>query len=271
MSTKVQSVDELILQSPDRNNQAQFAEMWQILNEVRAKIDKHFNLTLDASVHDLANYGTKDGTTKGHLTAWSGDGVDWLIHSYMGTPARSFSNMHLTVWLGPEIDAPHFGMALGTIPDMFVYLDFIPRVDVTTDLEYLDRYYEPTNATFLEFEANPEFSPFVSRSLYMRQAQSRTSLCYKAEANATNIDLVRSAVHAKVDQWLQMVAKAKPVPVEAQAALAQRDLLVRRTIAQRDPANVMGEIIFGKQLTDRLVGTLWGQNRASKRPGAWQQ
>jgi hypothetical protein len=271
MSSTTQSVDELIQQSPDRNNQAQFQEMWQILCEVRGKIDAHFALTLDASVKDLADYGTADGSTKGHLTAWSGDEVDWLIHSYMGTPARSFSNMHLTVWLGPQIDVPHFGMALGTIPDMFVYLDLIPRVDLTTDLDYLDRYYEPSNATFLEFEANPAFSPFVSRCLYMRQAQSRTSLCYKAAPSAANIDLVRKAAHAKVDEWLQLVAAAKPVPVEQQAALAQRDLLVRRTISERDPANIMGEKIFGKDLTDRLVGTLWGHNRASKRPGAWQQ
>jgi hypothetical protein len=162
-------------------------------------------------------------------------------------------------------------MALGTIPDMFVYLDLVPRADLLTNLDYLDRYYEPRNARFLDFEGDAEFKPFVSRTLYMRQAQSRTSLCYMAKPTPANLDKVRKAAHEMLDQWLSFVDEAKPVPVEKQAQLAARDLFVRRAISERDPANVMGEKIFGKQLTDRLVGILWGNGRVLKRAGSWQQ
>lgn len=271
MSHVIQSVEELIKQSPDRNNQEYFTEMWKILCEVREKIDGRFTLQLDNSVADLEHYGSADGKTQGHLTALVGDEVDWMIHSYMGTPAQSFTNMHLTVWLGPQIDAPHFGMALGTIPDMFCYLDYLPRVDLMSDLDYLDRYFEPCNAQFLEFEADPSFKPFTSRSLYMRQAQSRTSLCYMAKTDQRNIDRIRTAAHTMIDRWLKNIDTARTVPVEQQAQLAARDLYVRRSISERDPANVMGEKIFGKPLTDRLVGALWGQNRQSNRAGSWQQ
>ncbi len=271
MTNVVQSVEELIQSAPGRNNEASFQTMWRILGDVRQKIADRFALTKHPSCADLADYGTPDGSTRGHLTAWTGDEIDWMIHSYMGTPAHSFSNMHLTVWLGPQIDAPHFGMALGTIPDMFVYLDYIPRTDVTVDLGYLDRYYEPQNKTFMDFEADPDFRPFVSRSLYMRQAQSRTSLCYMAPASASAIAKVEAAAHAAVDQWLLHVDAARQVPLAEQAALAARDQLVRRTIAQRDPANVMGEKIFGKELTDRLVGMLWGKELAANGAKGWQQ
>lgn len=271
MSSVIHSVEELIGQTPDRDNRLVFQQMWQLLGELRERIGKRFELSLDPSVADLASYGSADQSTKGHLTAWSGDEMDWLIHSFMGTPQRSFCNMHLTSWLGPQINVPHFGMAMGTIPDMFVYLDLVPRTDLTVDLDYLDKYYEPRNAAYLEFEADPEFTPFVSRSLYMRQAQSRTSICYMAKPTARNIERVRQAAHAMMDQWLQFIDAAKPVPVEQQATLAARDLHMRRSISERDPANVMGEKIFGKELTERLVGVLWGQGRQSKRAGSWQQ
>ncbi len=271
MSSVIQSVEELIQQAPDRNNQEHFKAMWQVLTELRDRIARRFALRLDPSVADLGVYGSPDGSTQGHLTAWAGEEIDWMIHSFMGTPAHSFTNMHLTVWLGPQLDVPHFGMALGTIPDMFCYLDLVPRSDLSVDLDALDRYYQPRNATYLAFEADPSFRPFTSRALYMRQAQSRTSLCYMSEATPENLEKIRCAAHEQLDQWLAWVDAALPVPAEQQAQLAARDLHVRRTISERDPANVMGEKIFGKELTDRLVGTLWGQSRQLPRAGSWQQ
>ena len=203
MSSIIQSVEELIQATPDRNNQDFFAEMWQVLTSLRERVDQRFPTRLDPSVTDLASYGAADGSTKGHLSASSSDEIDWMVHSFMGTPAHSFSNMHLTIWLGPQVKVPHFGMALGTIPDLFVYSDLVPRTDLMTDLDYLDRYYGPRNDTFLEFEANPEFRPFVSREIYMRVAQSRTSLCYVAKPSTKALTQVSRAAHELLDQWLR--------------------------------------------------------------------
>lgn len=271
MSSIMQSVEEMIGKTPDRDNQASFSALWGIMSALKERIAQRFSLSLDPSVADLANYGSADESTIGSLAAYSGDAIDWMIHSFMGTPSRSFCNMHLTVWLGPEIDVPHFGMALGTIPDIFCYLDFVPRVDLMADLDYLDRYYGERNQACLELEANPEFSPFVSRTLYMRQAQSRASFCHVAKAKPENLATIEKAAHLALDQWLALVDAARPVPAAAQPALAARDLLVRRAISERDPANIMGEKIFGKDMTERLVGTLWGKGRHSARPGNWPQ
>ena len=271
MSNVIQSVEELIDQTPDRDNQETFHQLWNILGELRSRIEGRFELKPDESTLDLASYKSQTGEGQGALTALSGSEIDWMIHSFFGTPAQSFSNMHLTTWLGPQIKVPHFGMALGTIPDLFVYLDYVPRVDIMTDLDYLDRYYEDQNRTFLDFEGDDEFKPFVSRTVYMRQAQSNCSLCYVAKPTAENIEKVKRAAHTMMDRWLQWVDAAPKVPVEEQAELAARDLLIRKTISDRDPANVMGEKIVGKELTERLVGTLWGEGRKSPRAGSWQQ
>jgi hypothetical protein len=48
--------------------------------------------------------------------------------------------------------------------------------------------------------------------------------------------------------------------------LAARDLQIRKTITQGDPANIVVENLFGKELADRLVSSLWGENRQLPRP-----
>lgn len=271
MSSIIESVEELVAKSPDRNNRQIFISMWEVLSELKERIGRRFRLELDPSVSDLASYGSADGTTRGSLSAYAGDEVDWMIHSYMGTPEKSFSNMHLTVWLGPQVRVPHFGMALGTIPHLFCYLDLIPRTDLMTDIEYLDKYYQPLNDQYLTFEQDQAFRPFVSKSLYMRQAQSRTSLCYMTEPHEVQLKKIRDAAHLLLDQWFSYLDSALQVDPQDRPALAERDLFLRRTISERDPANVMGEKIFGKELTNRLVGVLWGQGRQLKRAGSWQQ
>ncbi len=40
----------------------------------------------------------------------------------------------------------------------------------------------------------------------------------------------------------------------------------RKTIAERDPANIMAVRFFGQELTDRLVRALWGGDRELPRP-----
>ena len=57
------------------------------------------------------------------------------------------------------------------------------------------------------------------------------------------------------------------MPVEQRAALAESDLKLRRNIADRDPANVMGVRFFGEETTNKLVRALWGGDRALPRPG----
>ena len=54
---------------------------------------------------------------------------------------------------------------------------------------------------------------------------------------------------------------------DEQEALAERDLAVRRNVAELDPANEMAVRYFGQEQTDALVRTLWGGDRRIPRPG----
>ncbi|MCP5098608.1 MAG: oxidoreductase, partial [Chloroflexi bacterium] len=69
------------------------------------------------------------------------------------------------------------------------------------------------------------------------------------------------------DCWLGWFDNADPVPAAEQAALATRDLYMRQTICERDPANAIADRLFGKETADELVKTLWGGNRTLPRAG----
>jgi hypothetical protein len=248
----------MIEQQPD--NTLVFEQLWSITEELRQKIEARFELHPEPATQDVQEFSSPDGNVKGSLNAFSGREIDWLVHSWL--KKSNFSTMRLTAWLGSHIRVPHFAVELGTVPNIFFYMDYVPRIDLVTDLEALDRYYEPVNQTFLTLQADPRLSSFTSKSLYVRQFQSPINLCYTGSATEDTLELIRTLAHEMLDRWLTWVDEAEAVPEDERAALAERDLFVRRTSAERDPGNKLAVQMLGTQLTDKLVRALWGGDRA---------
>ena len=269
MTQTLKSIEEMVQDQPAVDNQETFDALWQLTVELREKIDARFELHPDASTSDFQPYRAINSEARGFLSAFAGPEIDWMVHSWIGTPNTSFTNMHLTVHLGPQVDVPHFGFALGTAPDIFVYMDYVPRRDVTVELNYLDTYYEPVNQSFLQLRGDSRFSPFVSQNLYMRQSQSRTSHCYMVPANPDTLEIIRDLGHEMLDRWLGYLDQAPVIPQDERVDLAARDLHFRQSISQRDPANAIGVRLFGEALTKRLVRGLWGGDRQLPRAIDW--
>lgn len=244
---------------------AEFERLDEAMSTMKDKLVARFDVELDPSVAEFDTYGADDGP-RGSIKAYVGPEIDWMVHSWIGNPSLGFTNLHLTCWLGPQIKVPHFGMAWGTLPDYWYFVDFVPRSDLLVDLEHLDTYYEPDNEEYLALREEPGFSPFVSRTLFIRQSVSHTAHCFVAERNEHSLERMIELADAKLDRWLAHVDAAPPVPVEERAALAARDLAVRRNVADRDPANAMGVRFFGEEMTERLVRSLWGGDRVLPRP-----
>lgn len=238
-----------------------FDQLWGITNELRQKLDARFETYPDPSTANLNSYASPDGESQGSLNTFTGTEMDWLVHSWLRNPKMGFCNMHLTMWLKSQIRVPHLAFAFATVPHLFFYMDYIPRTDLFTDLEYLDRYYEPANPTYLKLQSDSRLKPYISKTLYIRQAQSHTSLCYTSPVSAETIDLLRTVAHEMMDRWLTWVDSAEPVAENERAALSERDLIVRRAIAERDPDNQIGVRLFGAEMTDQLVRALWGGDR----------
>jgi hypothetical protein len=174
--------------------------------------------------------------------------------------------MHITISLGPQYLVPNFGFALGTVPDLFMYMDYLPRVDLLYNIDYADKYYSEVNEEFLELQANPAFKPFISRDLYTRIAMTPTAVGYGAEPVEANITVAETAALSRLDRWLDWVDTAEKTPVEARAAIAERDHQIRRNICERDPANQVAADLYGEEMADRLVKTISGANRTLPRP-----
>jgi hypothetical protein len=255
----------MIEQQPDLDNTVVFEHLWKITCELLKKLDTRFHLHLDPSTKDLEDYSSGDGNIKGTLNAFSGTEIDWLVHSYIRNLGQShFSTMRLTAWLGSHVRVPHLVFEFGTLPNIFFYMDYVPRTDLITDQEYLDRYYEPVNQTYLRLQAEPRLVSFTSKSVYVRMFQSPISLCYTGSACEDTLEVIRTLAHEMLDRWLTWVNGAEPVPEDARAALAERDLFLRRTSAERDPGNKLAAQILGQELTDKLVRSLWGGDRITE-------
>lgn len=261
MSSILKSIEELVAETPKVDNQATFDQLWAITTELFEKVKARFELTMDPCCADLQPYSGKDGAA-GYIGAYAGPEIDWLIHSWTGNPKATFTNMHLTVTLGPHIDAPNLGFALGTTPDLFMYMDYLPRVDLPANPDYVEKYYNgKPNQTYIDMMADTRFKPFISRHMYTRTTLTPVALCFGATDTPETMAKVREIAHAHVDTWLEMVEKAATVPQDQRAALSARDHKVRHTICDGDPANIVGEMLFGKELTDRLVKTLHSGTR----------
>ncbi len=260
---------DLVEQNPNVDNRAMFERLWSILETMRKKIDERFTVTLDPcsqKFHDYRNIATSAEGAEGSLKAYSGEEIDWFIHSFIGSPESSFTNMHITISLGPQYLVPNFGFALGTVPDLFMYMDYIPRVDLVSNIDYVDRYYSEVNEEYLDLQADDRFNPFISRDLFTRVAMTPTAVGYTAKQDSEVLDKVERIAHSRLDRWLKWVDEAEKTPVEIREQLSARDERVRRNICVRDPANNLADKLFGKANAEEMVTTLWGGNRTLPRP-----
>jgi hypothetical protein len=260
---------DLVEQSPDVDNREVFNELWAILGQMNDKIQARFELKLDPCSDRFKDYKSisvaEDGA-EGSLHTYTGPEVDWYVHSYIGSPESTFSNMHITLSLGPQYNVPNFGFALGTVPDLFMYMDYIPRLDLLSNIEYVDKFYTEVNEEFLDLQSDDRFNPFISRNLYTRVAMTPTAVAYTAKSEKEVIAKVRGVAMSRLDRWLAWVDEAELTAVEDRPAIAARDELIRRNICERDPANNLGDRLFGKETAEAMVATLWGGTRTLARP-----
>jgi Red chlorophyll catabolite reductase (RCC reductase) len=266
----LQHVTEL-LDASAVDNTEWFDRLWKLTGELRARVDAKFpNLVRDPSSLPHDRYASAEsGGPNGHMTTWVGEPIDWMVHSNLVNPTIGFCNMHLSMWLGPTVKVPHCAFAFGTFPDLFLLGDFPARTDTIIDTEHLYTYYEAVNAFWLKHRANENLRPFTSRALYVRETLSETAFCFLADRTDENLATYAEIANEMLDIWFAWLDAATPVPVEEQAALADRDLKVRRYAAELDPANALAVRYFGPDKVHLLERQLWGGDRQLDRIGGY--
>ena len=260
-STQTKTIHEFLAEAPDVDSSELWAAFWEILSEAKDRITAELPVQPHPSGAGLDYWATEDGSYEGSLNPFVGDpdnGVEWLVHSWIGNRKASILDMNLQVWLGPHIDVPHLIVVFGTVPKIFFYSELTPRRDLMVDVDYLEKYYEPSNESFLKLRGDDRFNWSVSHGTYMRAYLSPVAHSYTADRTDDVVETLREVVRERVDTWLGWVREAQPVPVEERAALRQRDHRVRTLGYTMDPMNELSKKFLGAARVDELVATRAG-------------
>jgi hypothetical protein len=246
-------------------------EQWRDeLAKLMAKINERFELKQDPSTNGLEVEGEIGSGIHGQVQCFAGPEIDWLVYSWMADPKGGFANLHITISPGPQTDIPFFGMAFanfGARP--WAYIDHLPRRDLCTNTDYHFKYFESQNEEWLETRRNnPQLDWFTSPMAYIRAVTSPTAFCYSGPMTQETVDIIMAQANQKLDLWLSWWDNADAVPADEQPALLQHTIDMRSRIAELDPANSVGERLFGKEIVDKLVVALTGSQRVLPHAGA---
>ncbi|WP_187276368.1 hypothetical protein [Parahaliea maris] len=249
------TIDQFLAENPDVDVSRAWERSWGILTDIKARIAGRFpGLSLHPSCAGREYYTSPTGEFEGSYQAWSGPGVEWLVSSWLGNRKASILDMNATAFLDQQTDVPHFIMVFGTIPRLFFYFDLVPRRDIRTDRDYLERYYGgAANEDFLSLRGHPNFQWSVSHGTYMRALLSPSAQSLSAELTDGNIDILEDYAYRYLERWLGWLDNASPVPEHERASLQQYDHTVRRLGYELDPMNKLAEQVFGADEVDRMI------------------
>jgi len=250
---ETKTIMQFLAESPDVDVSRAWERCWKIQTDVVGRVRDRFGVTRHPSCEGEEYYQSADGQLEGSFRAYSGPDVDWLVHSWIGNRQASLLDMNATVFLGQQTRVPHLVIIFGTIPKLYFYAEYSPRVDLRTNLEYLQKYYEPANEAFLTFRSDPDWTRFVSHGTYLRALMSPVATSSHAELDDANIDTCEKYLGEFVDRWFRWLDEAEEVPEEERAAQQAFDFKTRELGYRTDPMNVLPRKVFGEKEFNRRL------------------
>ena len=258
------TIPEFLEELPDVDVSARWARFWEILSAGRDRIAERFAVDRHPSCADREYYKSRDGSFEGSFNCYSGNEVEWLVHSWLGNRQNSLLDMNLTAFLGPQTTVPHLRIIFGTFPRIYFSADYLPRRDLWADEAHLERYFAPCNEDYLRFRADERFDWFVSQAPYIRVAESPVAISISTDHGDEVIDELQSFTEAFIDRWLGWLDNPESVPEAEQAALQQRDHQLREMGYRLDPMNQHFVPAFGAAEVDRMVAIRMGREQMAE-------
>jgi hypothetical protein len=256
----VKTLQEIWDEQGPRDNSAMLERLWAIQSGWRDQVLDRLELTPDAETEDIRSYATDDGAARGELFSYKGPKIDYFVNSWIGNPALGFTNIHFNLWVAPEYKVPHLGIVFGTIPDLFFYADYASRVDMIEHTDHLDRYFAPANSDYLGLRDVADLDEFTSIDPYIRLSKSPVACGFSSPITDENIDRFAALGQKYLDRWFGWMEDPELTPADEIEAVRRRDIAIRREQGRRDPANPIGEKMFGVERGRRLLHGLWGMD-----------
>ncbi len=259
--TETKTIMEFLTENPNVDVSRAWERCWKIHERTVQRVQARFSVSRHRQTEGEDYFNVADGQLEGCFKAYTGEDVDWLVHSWIGNRKASILDMNATAMLSQQTRVPHLAIIFGTIPRLYFYAEYTPRLDLRTHHDYLMKYYEPANEDFLRFRSDPKWTRFVSHSAYLRALMSPIATSQHAELDDDNITTCEKYIERFVDRWLRWLDEAETVPMEERAALQAYDYTVRELGYRTDPMNALPQKLLGEKEFNR---------RLEMRMGTWQ-
>ena len=273
MSTgsETKTIMEFLAENPNVDVSRAWERCLGIHSKIVKRVQARFPVTRHAQNEGQDYWTSPDKQLEGGFWGYTGEQVDWLVYSWLGNRKASLLDMNATAFLSQQTRVPHLGVIFGTIPKLYFYAEYVPRVDLRTNPEYLAKYYEPANEAFLKFRADPKWTRFVSHGTYLRALMSPVAVSSHAELNDDNISTCENFLTEFVDRWFRWLDDADVVPEEERAAQQAYDYKVRELGYRTDPMNVLPQRILGQQEFNRKLEMRIGTQQIEETRARWKK
>jgi hypothetical protein len=265
----IKTITEFLAEQPNVDVSRAWERCWGIHSGIVERVKARFAVSKHPSTVGREYYTSLDKSMEGSFNAYTGAQVDWLVHSWLGNRRASLLDMNATVYLAQQSRVPHLVIIFGTVPKLFFYADYTPRVDLRMNLEYVNKYYEPANLSAIKLRGHPNFTWNWSHGTYLRGLMSPVATSIMGELNDANIDVCETYLKEFVDRWFRWVDEAGKDPLPESERLAQQhyDYYVREIGYRTDPMNVLAQRAFGDAEFNRMLNLRIGMEQINATRG----
>ena len=267
----VKTIHEFLADSPNVDVSRQWERCWEIHGRIAERIIRRFDAKLHTISQGAEYYTSPDTQMEGAFFGYTGKDMDWFVRSWLGNRKASIIDMNINVCLGQETQVPNLMIIFGTVPNLLFYADYVPRVDLKVNEDYVNRYYSgDVNKDYLEFRKNTDFVWSASHGPIIRGMQSPVCSSYITSLTDEHLDLCEKYLVKFVDRWFQFVDDAPKLAREKRTAQQQYDFTYRDYTNRSDPMNVLAERVFGKDQAKFMLDRRGGLVQMGEDRGKWQ-
>ncbi|MFW2404938.1 MAG: hypothetical protein ACN4GT_09230, partial [Gammaproteobacteria bacterium] len=258
-NNETRTIPDFVREMPNVDVTQRWERFWEILSDGQEQIARRFPIARHPSCDGRDYYTSPDGSFEGSFNCYSGPELEWLVHSWIGNRKSSLLDMNLTAFLGPQTTVPHLRIIFGTFPRIYFSADYLPRRNLWTDADHLEKYYAEVNDDFLELRSDKRFDWFVSQAPYIRVAESPIAVSISTDYGDDIIDLLQAYTVKFIKRWLGWLESPELVPENRQAQQQQYDHAIRELGYRLDPMNQHFVPAFGADEVERMVDIRMGR------------
>ena len=273
MSTQsdVKTIHEFLADNPNIDVSNHWERMWNIHGKIADRIVQYF----DAELHEISEgaeyYTSPDEQMEGAFFGYTGNDLDWFVRSWIGNRKASIIDMNINVVLGQRTQVPNLMIIFGTVPNLLFYADYVSRVDIKVNEDYVKKYYEgDANKDYLDFRANPDHVWSASHGPLIRGMQSPICSSYITELTDEHIGQCEAYLEKFVDRWFRWLDEAEELPLDRRDAQQQYDFTYREYTNRSDPMNVLVERVFGPERSKFMLDRRGGIVQMDADRGKWK-